>query len=374
MVEVSIVIPSINERETIGICIDKIRKVFSENGLESEIIVADNSDDDTPAIANRMGAEVITPDKRGYGYAYRYAFKYLKNKHGRYPKYVIIGDADNTYDFSEIPKLLKPLINGEADLVIGSRLKGKMEKKAMPWLHRYIGNPILTHFLNFFFKAGVSDAHSGFRAIRGEALDKLELHSDGMEFASEMLIEATKKELKIVEVPITYHRRTHGRSKLSSLQDGWRHLKFMLIHAPKYLYMYPGATLMAAGVMLILSALLRVNLGYSPGIHTSIAGSLLVSLGFQSILFGVFAKLISGEKLYRFLTLKRASTIGALISTIGLLWTTKIGLDWVWSGFKTFPPVVHSVICLTLIALGIQLILSSLMLSIIAEHRQRWAS
>ncbi|MEM2293784.1 MAG: glycosyltransferase [Nitrososphaerota archaeon] len=372
MVEVSVVLPSKDEEETIGICISKIRKAFSDNGLEGEIIVADNSGDSTPTIARNLGAEVVTPDGKGYGYAYRYAFKYLKQKHGGYPKYIVIGDADDTYDFTEIPKLLEPLIKGEADFVIGSRFKGGMEKGAMPWLHRWIGNPVLTWFLNFFYKVGVSDAHSGFRAITGEALDRLELHSNGMEFASEMLMEAARRKLRIVEVPIRYHARRHGKSKLASFSDGWRHLKFMLMYAPKHLYIYPGFTLMLIGMILFLSALLRFSLGYSPGFHTSVAGSLLIIVGFQAVFFGFFSRMLAGEILPRFLTLEKCSSIGAIIFAAGFIWAFKIGYEWVGSGFKVLPPVVHSVACLTLMILGLQIFLSAFMLSIISEYKRRW--
>lgn len=374
MVKVSVVLPSKDEQETIGSCIEEIKRTLNDKGFDVEIVVADNSEDKTPAIAREMGAEVITPDRRGYGYAYRYAFKHLRAKHGRYPDYIVIGDADGTYDFSEIPRLLEPLMRGEADLVLGSRLKGRIEKGAMPWYRRWIGNPLLTRFLNLFYKAGVSDAHSGFRALRGEALDRLELNSDGMEFASEMLMDAARKGLRITEVPITYRRRMHGRSKLSSLQDGWRHLKFMLMYAPKHLYMYPGASLMVVGAMLLLSAMLRVNLGYSPGVHTSIAGSLLLIAGFQMLLFGVFAKLLLGEGLPKILTLGKSSSIGFLIFMAGFAGAVKVGLDWFGSGFRALPPVVYSVMCLTLMVLGLQIFLSSFMMSIIAEHRRRWTS
>ncbi|MCS7140545.1 MAG: glycosyltransferase family 2 protein [Candidatus Nezhaarchaeota archaeon] len=372
MVEVSVIIPSRNEQETIGDCIKKIRKALEDIELNAEIIVADNSEDNTPEIARSLGADVITPDGRGYGYAYKYAFKYLKAKHGSYPKYVVIGDADGTYDFSEIPKLLEPLMKGEADLVIGSRFKGKIEKGAMPWYRRWIGNPILTMFLNLFYKVGVSDAHSGFRAIRGEALNKIEIHSNGMEFASEMLIEAARKGLRIAEVPITYRRRVYGKSKLSSLQDGWRHLKFMLTYAPKHLYMYPGAFFMVVGAILLLSALFRVNLGYSPGVHTSIAGSLLLIVGFQMLLFGVFTKMLLGERLPKFLSLERSSTIGSLIFMAGFVGAAKIGLDWIMSGFEYLPPAVYSVTCLTLMVLGLQAFLSSFLMSVIAEKKHKW--
>ena len=222
MVEVSVVIPSKDEEETIGTCIKKIRKIVIDNGIDGEIIVADNSQDETPNIAKELGAKLITPDRNGYGYAYRYAFSKAKGK------YIVIGDADDTYDFMEIPNLLKPLMNGEADMVIGNRFKGKMEKGAMPWHHKWIGNPLLTWFLNLFYNSGVSDTHCGFRVIKRESLDKLEFTSDGMEFASEMIIKAVKQGLMIKEIPVNYYKRKNGNSKLSSFSDGWRHLKFIL--------------------------------------------------------------------------------------------------------------------------------------------------
>lgn len=374
MVEISVILPSKNERETIGDCINKIRKVLNSNHIAGEIVVADNSEDGTPIIARELGAEVITPDGKGYGYAYRYAFKYLKEKHGKYPEYVVIGDADNTYNFLEMLKLLEPLKKGEADLIIGSRLKGKIEPGAMPWHHRWIGNPLLTWFLNLFYKAGVSDAHSGFRAIKGEALEKLELRADGMEFASEMIIEAVRKGLKIKEVPISYHKRRSGDSKLSSFPDGWRHLKFMLIHTPNYLFIYPASTIMLAGLILIILAILNIHVGYTPGTHSMIAGSLLTILGYQILFFGVFAKMLIHRDLPKFLTLERGATIGALIFTAGFIWTAKLLLDWIDSGFKSLPPVEQDIACFTLIVIGLQTFFSSFMLSIIAELRKRWIS
>jgi glycosyltransferase involved in cell wall biosynthesis len=374
MTEVSVVLPSKNERETIGDCIEKIREVLSGNSLDGEIIVADNSEDETPLIARKLGAEVITPDGKGYGYAYRYAFKHLREKHGRYPDYIVIGDADDTYDFLEMPRLLEPLRKGEADMVIGSRFKGEIERGAMPWLHRWIGNPILTRFLNLFYKAGVSDAHSGFRAIRGEALERLELRSDGMEFASEMIIEAMRKGLRIMEVPISYHRRRIEDSKLSSFSDGWRHLKFMLIHAPDYLFIYPASIITLIGIILMFLAFLNLYVGYTPGTHSMIGGSLLAILGYQILFFGAFARMLMYRGLPRFLTLERGATIGAMVFAAGFIWTLKLLLEWMGSGFKSLPPVEQDIACFTLIVIGLQTFFSSFMLSIIAEQRKRWTS
>jgi len=365
VVEVSVVLPSKDEEETVGVCIDKIRKVFDGNGVVGEIIVADSSQDRTPVIAKDFGARVVNPDRGGYGCAYRCAFKHAKGK------YVVMGDADDTYDFMEMPMLLEPLKKGEADLVIGSRFKGKMEKGAMPWHHRWIGNPVLTWFLNLFFKAGVSDAHSGFRAITKEAMEKLDLDSDGMEFASEMIIEAVDKGLRIKEVPISYYKRENDNSKLSSFQDGWRHLKFMLTHAPNYLFIYPGVSLLLVGLFWIVFALLNVYVGYIPGTHSMIAGSLLTIAGYQATFFGLFAKVYGGKSMPRFLTLERGAAAGVLLFIAGVIYVSYLVLGWISGGFRSLPPIELDIIGFTLIVLGIQTFFSSFMLSIISTGRKK---
>ena len=361
MVDVSVIIPTLNEEETIGICIRKVQEVFKQYGIEGEIIVADNSEDDTPKIAESLGARVVTPDRRGYGYAYLYGFRFARGR------YIVMGDGDDTYDFLEMPRLLEPLMKGEADLVIGSRFKGKIEKGAMPWLHRWIGNPILTWFLNLFFKAGVSDAHCGFRAIKREALERLGLGAEGMEFASEMIIEAVKHGLKIKEVPIIYRARRSGMSKLSSFSDGWRHLKFMLLHAPNYLFTYPGLLLLFVGSFMIASALVNLHIGYKPGAHSMVAGSLLILIGYQTLFFGLFARIIEGETLPKHLTLEKGATVGALTLIAGLTWTARLLLKWI--GSRGLPPIEHSIAGLILITLGLQTLFSSFMLSIVAGKK-----
>jgi glycosyltransferase involved in cell wall biosynthesis len=364
-VEVSVVIPSKDEEKTIGVCIDKVREVFDCSGVVGEIIVSDSSRDRTPVIAKHLGAKVITPEREGYGYAYKCAFRHAKGK------YVVIGDADDTYDFMEMPTLLEPLEKGEADLVIGSRFKGKMEKGAMPWHHKWIGNPLLTWFLNLFFKVGVSDAHSGFRAITKEALEKLDLDSDGMEFASEMTIEAVDKGLRMKEVPISYYRRRNGDSKLSSFSDGWRHLRLMLMHSPDYLFVYPGALLLLVGVFLAFSALLNINIGYIPGAHSMLAGSLLTVTGYQAMFFGLFAKIHQGKSAPRFLTLERGASTGTLMLIAGAVYMGYLALGWVNCWFDGLPPLQLDIGAFTLIALGIQTFFSSFMLSIIATRRKK---
>jgi len=372
-VEVSVVIPSLNEEETIGICIEKIKRVFREHNIRGEIIVADNSTDRTPEIARSLGAKVVTPDKRGYGYAYLYGFRYAKGK------YIVIGDADDTYDFLEIPKLLEPLKRGEADLVIGSRFKGKILKGAMPWLHRYIGNPLLTWFLNFFFKAGVSDAHSGFRAFTREALEKMKLRCPGMEFASEMIIRAVWAGLRIKEVPITYYPR-RAESKLHSFRDGWRHLKFMLLYAPSYLFILPGMLLFILGmaVVLLISAGIS-KFGYiNLGIHSMIASSLLAIVGYQLIFLGLAGKVyrakmdMRDDRITEFFTqkmsLEKGATIGLLMFLAGFVYTVYLVWNWIDSGFKDLPMLSQDVLAFTLLVIGLQTIFSSFFLSMLSER------
>jgi glycosyltransferase involved in cell wall biosynthesis len=372
-VEVSVVIPSLNEEETIGICIEKIKRVFREHNIRGEIIVADNSTDRTPEIARSLGAKVVTPDKRGYGYAYLYGFRYAKGK------YIVIGDADDTYDFLEIPKLLEPLKRGEADLVIGSRFKGKILKGAMPWLHRYIGNPLLTWFLNFFFKAGVSDAHSGFRAFTREALEKMKLRCPGMEFASEMIIRAVWAGLRIKEVPITYYPR-RAESKLHSFRDGWRHLKFMLLYAPSYLFILPGMLLFILGMAIVLLISAGISkFGYiNLGIHSMIASSLLAIVGYQLIFLGLAGKVyrakmdMRDDRITEFFTqkmsLEKGATIGLLMFLAGFVYTVYLVWNWIDSGFKDLPMLSQDVLAFTLLVIGLQTIFSSFFLSMLSER------
>ena len=373
-IEVSVIIPSLNEEKTIGECIEKVKRVFDERNIKGEIIVADNSTDRTPEIARFLGAKIVTPDKRGYGYAYLYAFKHARGK------YIVIGDADNTYDFLEIPKLLEPLRKGEADFVMGSRFKGKILPGAMPWLHKYIGNPLLTWFLNFFFKAGVSDAHSGFRAITKEALQKLKLRCHGMEFASEMIIEAVRRGLRIKEVPIIYHPRD-GESKLSSFSDGWRHLKFMLLYSPKHLFVYPGMVLFLFGFVLVLliSAGLSKFGNVSLGVHSMITSSLIAISGYQLLLLGL-AGMVYAHKadiapenevvdtLLDRLTLEKGAGVGLTIFLIGFAYAAYLVWNWISSGFGSLPLLKQDILAFTLLVIGLQTVFHSFFLSLLSER------
>ena len=219
---VSVVIPCLNEAENIELCVRAAREVLGARGLDGEVLVVDNaSEDDSAALAAAAGARVVSEPRRGYGSAYLAGFAAARGK------YIVMADADLTYDFNEIPRFVGALESG-AELVMGDRMDN-IQPGAMPWLHRYIGNPILTGLLNFFFRTGVKDAHCGMRALRRDVLARLDLRTTGMEFASEMVIRASKEKLRIAEFPIEYHPRG-GESKLSSFRDGWRHLRFLLVH------------------------------------------------------------------------------------------------------------------------------------------------
>jgi len=221
-IDVSVIIPCLNEEPTIAECIEKIKKVFKNLNLRGEIIVSDSSTDNSPLIAKNLGAKVIHPTEKGYGSAYLTG---LSESRG---KYIIMADADGTYDLQETSKFIKILKNNEADIAIGTRFKGKILPGAMPRLHRYIGNPLLTLIANILFGTRISDTNCGMRAITKKAWKKIKAVSTGMEFASEMLIKAAKNKLKIVEIPITYYPRKGRPSKLNPLKDGSRHLKLLI--------------------------------------------------------------------------------------------------------------------------------------------------
>ena len=365
----SVVIPTMNEEEGIGTCLDWVKSAVAELRLPTEIIVSDSSSDRTPDIARECGAIVVEPDESGYGYAYRYAFERVRGE------YIVMGDADTTYDFSEIPRLLEHLEVTGADIVMGSRLEGEIKPGAMPPLHQHVGNPLLTRFLNAFYDAGVSDAHSGFRVVTAEALEAMDCETDGMEFASEMIMQAGAANLDIEEVPITYHER-EGEETLDSFRDGWRHVRFMLVNAPSYLFSIPGLTLSTAGVLVMAFVMLGFPVGgVSLGPNSMIAGSLLLLVGYQVSSLGVFA-VVAGDPIQEpsgpiatwiteSLSLERAATAGLFVFAIGagsalsLIWT------WVNAGYGGVPFTNYSILSFTAIVLGLQTIFSAFFLSMV---------
>jgi len=281
-----------------------------------------------------------------------------------------MGDADGTYPLNTTYEFVQPLLTGDYDMVMGSRLKGDIQKGAMPALHRYVGNPFLTWLLNALFKAGVSDAHCGMRAIRREALDKLKLQSSGMEFASEMIIEAAREKLKIAEIPITYYPR-EGDSKLSSFADGWRHLRFMMLYRPTPFLLGPGLVVLLLGVSLVIGVSL---LGQSR-MHSLILGSLLVIIGYQMLLawvhFGAFGETYGVNKssgtVNRYLSyhsLGRELLLGVVLLLIGLIIGVNVLYSWIAAGFGGLFQTLNAMMALIFFILGIQTIFSGILISL----------
>ncbi|GGN92026.1 MULTISPECIES: glycosyltransferase family 2 protein [Haloarcula] len=372
---VSVVLPTMNEEEGIAECIERIRNALAALDLTGEIIISDASDDRTPDIAREMGATVVEPDEPGYGYAYRYAFEYARGD------YLVMGDADTTYDFEELPKLLSLVRDEGADIAMGSRLDGEIRPGAMPALHQYVGNPLLTKFLNVFYDAGVSDAHSGFRVFTRDALQQLELTTDGMEFASEMIMDAGAKGLDIREVPITYHPR-EGDAKLDSFRDGWRHVKFMLENAPGYLFSVPGMVMGGVGLAVLVLGFLNLSISGQPiGIHSMIAGSLLSILGFQVGSFGLLSDIATdpirrpSDPLTTYIrdsfTLERGLVTGSTVFAVGALTASYLIYNWVASDFTRLPSIRMDVLAFTTIVLGIQIVFSSFFMSITSRPADR---
>jgi hypothetical protein len=362
-----------NEAAGIVDCLDAIREAVAELGVPTEVIVSDSSTDETPELAREGGAIVVEPDREGYGYAYQYGFEHARGE------YVVIGDADTTYDFRAIPDLLAPLQAGEADLVLGSRFAGEIEPGAMPNLHRYVGNPVLTWFLNRFYDAGVTDAHSGFRAIRRSALETLQFQTDGMEFASEMIMLATAEGLVIEEVPITYSERT-GEATLDSFRDGWQHLRFMLLNAPTYLFSVPGATLAVIGAVIMLLAFLNVQITGLVGrelfgTRSMVAGSLLTLVGYQIASFASYAAVTSDpinrprdrvtEWLLDNFRLGVGVTIGTVLIVVGAAYAGGLVALWLSAGYDALPRLTHDIFAFTIIVLGIQTIFSAFFLTLL---------
>ena len=376
--EISVVMPCLNEKDTIGACIERATATLAAAGLSGEVVVSDNgSTDGSIDIAAAGGARVVHQPARGYGAAY---MKGIAEARGRY---IVMGDSDNTYDFADLPRLVEPLRQGY-DLVMGSRFRGTILPGAMPWANRYLGNPILTGLLNLLFGLRISDAHSGLRAFTREAYQRMQLQTTGMEFASEMVIKASMAHLKVTEVPITYYPRL-GSSKLQPFGDAWRHVRFMLLFSPAYMFLLPGTVALLLGLLLTL-ALVRGPLYVGEvylGIHFMVLGSLLAVLGMQMLSFGISARAYAfsehfiqrADLVQRFLSrysLERGLTLGALLGMLGLGLLLYILLRWL-AGDSNFGALIHlheAIAASTLMILGAQIMISSFFISLLSLHRQ----
>jgi glycosyltransferase involved in cell wall biosynthesis len=370
---VSVVIPCLNEAENIETCVKAALEAIGAMGVAGEVVVADNdSEDDSARLAERAGARVVVERRRGYGSAYLAGFAASRGR------YIVMADADLTYDFNEIPRFVDELEKG-AEMVIGDRMDN-IQPGAMPWLHQYVGNPILTGLLNLFFRTGISDAHCGMRAVRRDVLPRLDLRTTGMEFASEMVIRASKEKLKIAEFPIEYHPRG-GESKLSSFRDGWRHLRFLLVHSPTHLFIVPGTLLASLGTLIVVLVGGGLDFfGRAWGLHTLIGGALLMIVGTQVLALGLcahaYGTYFMGEKDPWFdrmrsrFRLEHGLLLGGLFVMIGLVGGGVIVGTWIAHGFGSLSEERLALVAATLLIVGIQIFFSSFLLSILGLRRR----
>ena len=382
--ELSIVLPCLNEAETLPAVITKAQRAIRDAGISAEIVVADNgSSDGSREIAERLGARVVPVAERGYGAALMGGIAASRGE------YVLMADADDSYDLSDAPKFLEPLRRG-AELVQGCRLPsggGRVEAGAMPFLHRAWGNPMFSAMVRRWYRAPIHDVHCGMRAFRRDLFDRLKLRCTGMEFASEMVIKAALGNAKMAEVPITLHRdgRTTHPPHLKTFRDGWRHLRFYLMLSPRWLFLQPGILLVLLGILGYALAMPRARVfGATLDVHTLLFASLALICGYQSVLFAVITKVFATEqgllprdprldRLYPAATLEKGLLAGIVSMAAGIALLVVSVLQWRAAHFgnldyeKTMRWVIPGV---TLTALGFQTILSSFFLSILGLRRR----
>ncbi len=375
--------PCLNEAETLEGCIREALDALEKSGARGEILIADNgSSDGSPDIAEKAGARVVHVSQKGYGNALR---KGINDARGTF---VLMGDADGSYDFGELPHFLKQLRQGD-DLVMGCRFPrhgGSIEPGAMPWKHRWIGNPVLSALGKLFFSSPVSDFHCGLRAFRRKAIMDLGLRTSGMEFASEMVVKATLNKLKISQIPITLRRDGRSRTPhLRSWRDGWRHLRFMLLYSPNWLFILPGLVLAIIGAIgfgLLLSKPLKVG-AITFDLNSLLVASVCMLTGFQVLAFGLFIKaytvnvgLLPGKAYWQRIvtgyTVEWGIVIGVILIITGLFYLINAVLYWKASGFGPLPYQTSMrmvILSATLIGLGIQAFVYGFALNILGLER-----
>lgn len=373
--ELTILMPCLNESKTIGICIEKAKTFLKLNNIDGEILIADNgSTDGSQEIANNLGARVVDIKEKGYGAAL------IGGCNAAYGKYVIMGDSDDSYDFLNLMPFIEKLRDGY-DLVMGNRFKGGIEKDAMPPLHRYLGNPVLSFIGRVLYKSKIKDFHCGLRGYNRESILKLNLHTLGMEYASEMVVQATLHNLKITEVPTTLKKDGRDRPPhLRSWSDGWRHLTFLFMHCPKWLFLFPGLLLFIIGFIfsafILSSPIIIKNIEFD--VNTLIYTSISTIIGFQLILYYIITikyaektKFIPSTNMSKKLikiTMNKGILIGAILVLIGIIGSIVAVHIWSSTGFGNLIPnkmLRLTIPMLVLFVCGIQLMFSSFLLGIL---------
>jgi glycosyltransferase involved in cell wall biosynthesis len=372
-IEVSVVIPCLNESENIEECVRRSQQALEEAGMVGEVVVADNdSSDGSAELAAAAGARVVHEPRRGYGSAYLAGFAAARGE------YIVMLDADMTYPFKDIPRFVEEMRAG-AQLVMGDRMDN-IEPGAMHWVNRYIGNPLLSGTLNLFFRTGIRDAHCGMRGLRRDILPQLDLRTTGMEFASEMVIRASKEKLDIREFPISYAPRG-GETKLSRWRDGWRHLRFLLVHSPTHLFIVPGAALFLIGAIISIISLTQLSIfGRAWNLHTLIGGELLTVVGVQIVALGLcahaYGTYFMGEKDPWFdrmrarFRLEHGLMLGGAIAFAGVVAGAIIIGIWIDRGFGALSEERLAATAAALVIIGLQIFFSSFLLSILGLRRR----
>jgi glycosyltransferase involved in cell wall biosynthesis len=377
-VQVSVVIPCLNEANSLAICVDKAMKAFATGGLKGEVVVADNgSTDGSIQIAEERGARVVQVPERGYGAALRAGIAASQGS------YIIMGDADDSYDFTDVPRFVEKLREGN-DVVMGNRFKGGIQPGAMPWHHRYFGNPGLTGLLNLFFHAGIGDSHCGMRAFTRAVYDRMDLRSTGMEFASEFVIKAAQLGARIAEIPITLWPDKRGRPPhLRSFRDGWRHLRFMLLYAPNWLFFGPGVVLLAFGLFLVFWLLpgpRQISSRITLDVHTMIFGVIFTLMGVQILSIGSFAKVfsyaerfdrntVSLKRWLKRVKLETGLALGGALFLLGFAGCAWVTWQWAVSGFGPLQQVRQVLFWSMWLFIGVQITFASFFLSMLGISR-----
>jgi Glycosyl transferase family 2 len=377
-VDVSVVIPCLNEANSLGICVQKAQKALANAGLRGEVVVADNgSTDGSVGIAERLGARVIPVAQLGYGAALKAGIRAARGA------FIIMGDADDSYDFADVPRFVEKWHEGN-EVVMGNRFAGEIKPGAMPWHHKYIGNPGLTALLNLFFHSGIGDTHCGMRGFTREVFERMDVRSSGMEFASEFVIKAAQIGAKTSEIPITLWKDKRGRPPhLKSFRDGWRHTRFMLLYAPNWLFILPGGLLMAAGLFLtcwLLPGPRKIPHHVVLDVHTMIFGVIFTLLGAQILAIGAFAKVFSYaerfdrnnfslKRLLKRVTFESGLLLGGALFVGGFAGCAYIAWKWAASGFGPLQQVREVLFWSMWLFLGVQIIFSSFFLSMLGISR-----